>query len=81
MSLSANAQLVSQNHQKTSSASPLSLSGIATTLKRIGTTWAVRRRRMRDMQALYTFSDRELWDIGLGRSDLPAIENGSFHRD
>jgi uncharacterized protein YjiS (DUF1127 family) len=33
------------------------------------------------MQDLYRCSDRDLWDMGLSRSDLMAIENGSFHRD
>lgn len=81
MNLSANAQLVSQNHQPASSGKPLSLLYVATTLRRIGSTWVARRRQARDMHALYAFSDRELWDIGLGRSDLLSIENGTFRRD
>jgi uncharacterized protein YjiS (DUF1127 family) len=40
-----------------------------------------RRQRSRDIQALAAFSDRELWDLGLGRSDLQAIINGSKCRD
>jgi hypothetical protein len=30
---------------------------------------------------LYLFSERELWDVGLRRSDLPAIADGTYRRD
>ena len=50
-------------------------------LVRLGTSWTVRRRRAREIQQLQGFSDRELWDLGLHRSDLRAIINGTYRRD
>jgi uncharacterized protein YjiS (DUF1127 family) len=81
MSLSADAQLVSQSHRKAPARRSVSLPHFAMTLQRIVAAWIKRQRQAREMQALYRFNDRELWDIGLGRSDLPAIENGTFRRD
>ncbi len=43
--------------------------------------WAEKRAHNRDMADLYRFSDRELWDIGISRSDLVAVDNGTFRRD
>ena len=40
-----------------------------------------RRARARELRELYRCTDRELWDIGLSRSDFLAIENGTYRRD
>jgi uncharacterized protein YjiS (DUF1127 family) len=40
-----------------------------------------RRVRAREMRELYGLSDRELWDVGLSRSDFLAIEQGTYRRD
>lgn len=50
-------------------------------LERLGASWWRRRQRAREVQALATFSDRELWDLGLSRADLPAISDGTYRRD
>ena len=50
-------------------------------LGRFGASWKARWQRARGIQELAAFSDRELWDLGLGRSDLQAIINGTYHRD
>ncbi len=50
-------------------------------LVRLGASWLARRKRAREIQALQAFSDRELWDLGLGRSDLHAIIAGTYRRD
>jgi uncharacterized protein YjiS (DUF1127 family) len=50
-------------------------------LNRLGASWTARRQRSRQVQELYCSSDRELWDMGLSRSDLPAIARGTHHRD
>jgi uncharacterized protein YjiS (DUF1127 family) len=42
---------------------------------------AERRRRARELDTLRNFSDRELWDIGLGRSDVIGVVNGTYHRE
>jgi uncharacterized protein YjiS (DUF1127 family) len=47
---------------------------------RLGASWRTRRRRSREVQELAAFSDRELWDLGLGRSDLHAIASGTYRR-
>ncbi len=40
-----------------------------------------RRQRARELHDLAMFSDRDLWDVGLSRSDLMAIEKGVYRRD
>ena len=50
-------------------------------LGRFGASWKARWQRARGIQELAAFSDRELWDLGLGRSDLQAIINGTYRRD
>ena len=45
------------------------------------TRWAAQRRRRRDAAVLLSFSDRELWDLGLSRSDIPRIVDGTYRRD
>lgn len=42
--------------------------------------WVARRKQAREVQDLLNFSDRELWDIGLGRSDVQSIINGTYRR-
>jgi uncharacterized protein YjiS (DUF1127 family) len=42
---------------------------------------AQRRARAEELRELYRCTDRELWDIGLSRSDFMAIENGTYRRD
>jgi uncharacterized protein YjiS (DUF1127 family) len=43
--------------------------------------WIARRRSRREAAALLAFSDRDLWDLGLSRSDIPGIMNGTYRRD
>ena len=50
-------------------------------LGRLDAAWADRRKRAREVRDLYRLSDRELWDVGLSRSDLPAIARGMYRRD
>jgi uncharacterized protein YjiS (DUF1127 family) len=40
-----------------------------------------RRRHAREMADLAAYSDHDLWDLGLSRSDLMSIERGTFRRD
>jgi uncharacterized protein YjiS (DUF1127 family) len=48
---------------------------------RLITRWQERRRRARELNELFSFSERELRDLGLSRSDFMSIQNGTFHRD
>jgi uncharacterized protein YjiS (DUF1127 family) len=38
-------------------------------------------KRAREFQSLSDFSDRELWDIGISRSDVSGVINGTYRRD
>jgi uncharacterized protein YjiS (DUF1127 family) len=53
------------------------LSGL---LHRLRASWAQRRAVERQMQELYRSSDRELWDMGLSRSDLREIAKGTYRK-
>jgi uncharacterized protein YjiS (DUF1127 family) len=53
------------------------LSGV---FHRLRASWAQRRAVERQMQELYRSSDRELWDMGLSRSDLPEIARGTYRQ-
>jgi uncharacterized protein YjiS (DUF1127 family) len=55
--------------------------GLRSWLTRRLAQWVEKRRANRDMQDLAAFSDRELWDLGLSRSDLMAVERGTYTRD
>jgi uncharacterized protein YjiS (DUF1127 family) len=81
MSLSTSNPIVTNHHQKALFRRRVPGVRFALALQDIGAAWIKRRRQAGAMQALYCFNDRELWDIGLSRSDLPAIENGTFRRD
>lgn len=43
--------------------------------------WTAHRRHAREIQELARLTDRDLWDVGLSRSDLMALEKGSYRRD
>jgi uncharacterized protein YjiS (DUF1127 family) len=54
---------------------------LRTRFSRLATAWADHRKLARDRQILNDFNDRQLWDIGISRSDIPAVLSGTFHRD
>ena len=41
---------------------------------------AGRRERARIARELLSYTDRELFDLGIGRGDIPAIINGTYRR-
>jgi uncharacterized protein YjiS (DUF1127 family) len=55
--------------------------GLGAWLSRCVATFSERRRHAREMADLAAYNDRELWDLGLSRSDLMAVERGTFRRD
>lgn len=57
------------------------LQGLGTWLFRRLAAFSQRRRHAREMADLATYSDRELWDLGLSRSDLMSVERGTYRRD
>ncbi len=57
------------------------LSQVMTRLHQWPEIWTQRQARAREMRELNRCSDRELWDMGLSRSDLLSIEAGVYRRD
>ena len=55
--------------------------GVSAWFSRLVAKWSEHRRHAREMADLNRFTDRELWDVGLSRSDLIAIERGVYRRD
>jgi uncharacterized protein YjiS (DUF1127 family) len=47
-------------------------------LERFARARAERRRRARDFQALSESTDRQLWDMGISRSDVLSVVNGTY---
>jgi uncharacterized protein YjiS (DUF1127 family) len=43
--------------------------------------WPARRREVAIARALFYLTDVELRDMGINRSDIPTIINGSYRRD
>jgi uncharacterized protein YjiS (DUF1127 family) len=54
---------------------------IKTRLRQFAQAWTARRRRRREMDELALLSDHDLWDLGLGRSDVTSIMDGTYSRD
>jgi uncharacterized protein YjiS (DUF1127 family) len=81
MSLSNNAYPLTGGRARSSADVGSWLSSMVARLSHLGTWWAERQIRNREMQELYRFSDRELWDVGLSRSDIMAIDKGTFRRE
>ena len=50
-------------------------------LRRVAEHWIARRQRAREIRELYGFSEQELADVGLSKSDLMAIEKGVHRRE
>jgi len=43
--------------------------------------WRERRReRARIARELLSYTDRELYDLGISRADIPAVINGTYRR-
>jgi uncharacterized protein YjiS (DUF1127 family) len=81
MSLTEQAPALSQGQQQIARGTNVWLSWLHARLERVGTEWTAHRKRTRELRDLYRFSDRELWDVGLSRADLPAIANGTYRRE
>jgi uncharacterized protein YjiS (DUF1127 family) len=77
MSLSNNTYLISGSQR---SAEPVG-TWLSSRFQNLLARWEQRRTRARELRELYRCSDRELWDIGLSRSDFLAIEKGTYSRD
>jgi uncharacterized protein YjiS (DUF1127 family) len=81
MNLSDDTFLISGDRQKIAPDIGTFLSAMRAGVHRLGASWIKRRTRAREMRELYRFTDRDLWDVGLSRSDVWSIEKGTFSRD
>jgi uncharacterized protein YjiS (DUF1127 family) len=81
MSLSDDTYLLSGQQQKIGPEFGKWISTFAARLRHIGTAWSESRKRDQEMRDLHRFSDRELWDVGLSRSDVWSIERGTYRKD
>jgi uncharacterized protein YjiS (DUF1127 family) len=77
MSLSNNTYLTGNGRSATQ---PLGL-WLSERYRRLRNGWTQRRVLARQMEELHRSSDRELWDMGLSRSDLPEIAKGTYQHD
>lgn len=76
MNSSNNTYLIADSRQTTR---PIGTS-LSMWYQRLRASWARRCTLARQMQELYRSTDRELWDMGLSRSDLPEIAKGTYRR-
>jgi uncharacterized protein YjiS (DUF1127 family) len=81
VNLSEDTWLVSTDQQRGTSTISVWLSRARAGLGRVVAYLAAHRRRLQDAEVLNTFSDRDLWDLGLSRSDIPGIISGRYRRD
>jgi uncharacterized protein YjiS (DUF1127 family) len=81
MTISNNAHLIAEGGRKTAWDINAWLSQAQAKLQRMTAFWVARRQLARELNDLYRLSERELWDMGLSRSDFPAIEKGVYRRD
>lgn len=76
-----NASTTTYGHAGTAAHSGGLFAFVSAKLQTARARWAEKRAHDRDMADLLRFSDRELWDIGISRSDFMAVDNGTFRRD
>jgi uncharacterized protein YjiS (DUF1127 family) len=81
MNLIEQAQALAEGHQQVAHEARLWLSWLHVRLDNLRGARAVRRKRARELRELYRLSDRELLDMGLSRSDFPAIAKGTYRRE
>jgi uncharacterized protein YjiS (DUF1127 family) len=81
MRLYSGLHIVAEDHP-TISRDKLAWSVFARTqIKRVSAFIVARHQRARQLRELYAMTDRELWDVGLSRSDRLAIDEGTYRRD
>ena len=77
MNLSDDAYLLAGNRQKIIP----DIGTILSPIRTLAAAWVKRRTRTRELRELARFTDRDLWDVGLSRSDIWSIEQGTYRRD
>ena len=77
----SHSDLLSGDRQKITPDIGTFLSAASARLHRLAAVWVKRRTRARELRELARFTDRDLWDVGLSRSDVWSIERGTYSRD
>ncbi len=81
MSILNNAYPVSGSQPKTQGEFGSWLALLFAGIQRLWSRQAEKRARAREMSELKRLTDRELWDLGLSRSDFLSIEQGTYRCD
>jgi uncharacterized protein YjiS (DUF1127 family) len=81
MAIHDGSRLISSGSQSISHEARALLSAANALLRAIVAFWIGRLERARGIHELSRFTDRELWDIGLSRSDIDAIQKGHYRRE
>ncbi|WP_428490556.1 DUF1127 domain-containing protein [Rhodopila sp.] len=81
MNLYSNISISSGSQRKFAGDAGTSISSFTQRLRRLAAYLSDRRERRRAADSLHSFSDRELWDVGLSRADILSIGQGTFRRD
>lgn len=56
------------------------LPGLIVGFHRIAARWQAHRRQARELRELFALDEHDLRDLGLSRSDFPAIRDGTYRR-
>jgi uncharacterized protein YjiS (DUF1127 family) len=70
-----------QSHHRSEQNSAVWRTRLNAALDRFARARAERRRRARDFQALSESTDRQLRDMGINRSDVPSVINGTYRSE
>lgn len=81
MNLPKDLRLIFSGRQRIGNNGSVWPSWLQASLARRRASWVARRKRARDIEELYGSSDRELRDLGLCRSDLREIIDGTYGRE
>ncbi|HLB99112.1 MAG TPA: DUF1127 domain-containing protein [Acetobacteraceae bacterium] len=57
------------------------LPGLIAGFDRLAARWQASRNRARELRELFAFSDHDLRDLGLSRSDFMALRDGTYRRE
>jgi uncharacterized protein YjiS (DUF1127 family) len=81
MNLFGDARFLPDAQQKIAADARWGLAQANAVLRRLADAFTAWRQHARELNELYRFTDRDLADLGLSKSDLPAIEKGTFRRE
>jgi uncharacterized protein YjiS (DUF1127 family) len=72
---------LTRGHKGIAAEAGAAMAWLGVQLHRLGAAWTARRRAARELEELFQRTDYELRDMGISRSDFPAIMQGTYRRD